>query len=344
MQFRRTPLPGVVYNTTMSRPDAALALSFLYGLQGKREARVASIAISGNSLGAAMFADAVFRFYQLGPIPNANTTLPVGLAAGGTLPPDSPMVKAALERIGENGEPLYKRGIRRLSDTAEVTALMRNSLAYVDDGLVSVVLSAPATQMARILDYAGTRELIAAKVRSTIICECPQDSAAMRKLLPDWPAPLVFCGRDTGEALRFPASSIEQDFSWTKAHPVVDFYRAFHPMPYDAPGQDLAAMHFAIRPNAGMFTIATGTIEVDDAGRMAFSESPQGKHKRISVDPEKRDALLASIKEIVTAKPVPPPARRRFTPEEIEKLRREREEEQRKREQQERKAAAKPTP
>src|SRR5262249_46663196 len=89
---------GIVYNTTMSRPDAALSLARLYGLEGKREARVASIGVTENSFGAAAFVDAVFRFYQLGQMPNANRTLPIGLATDKPHPPDSVMVKAVLER------------------------------------------------------------------------------------------------------------------------------------------------------------------------------------------------------------------------------------------------------
>lgn len=343
MQFRgRPPVTGVVYNTTLSRPGAALTLAFLYGLEGKRESRVASIAVTENSLGAAAFADAVFRFYQLGPLPNANRVLPIGLAADRPLPPDPAPVKAVFKRVDEKGEPLYKTGMRRVSDTAEVTALMRNSLAYFEDGWVAVVLSAPATYLARILDYAGTPDLIKAKVRTTIVSECKQDVAAMRRVLAEWPSPIVFCGRDVGEALPYPGACIEQDFAWTNAHPVVDFYRSAGPMPYDTQAQDLAAVLYAVRPGAGFFQISSGSIEVLDDGGMRFLESVEGKHQRMAVDLAKKDQILAVLREVVSAKPVPPQPRRRFTPEELEKLRKEREEELQKRELEERKAA-KPT-
>ena len=98
--------------------------------KGKREARVASIAITESGFAAAAFADAVSRVYQLGPPPNANRVLPVGLAADKPLPPDAPFIKAILDRVDDKGELAYKRAVRRVSDTAEVTALMRNSLAY----------------------------------------------------------------------------------------------------------------------------------------------------------------------------------------------------------------------
>src|SRR5688500_2833173 len=137
MQFGGPPpVVGIVYNTTMSRPDAALSLALLYGLEGKREARVASIAVTENGFGAAAFVDTVFRFYQLGPLPNANRTLPIGLAVDKPLPPDSAAVKAVLSRLDEKGEPAYKRGIRRITDTAEVTALIRNSFTYFPDSKV----------------------------------------------------------------------------------------------------------------------------------------------------------------------------------------------------------------
>lgn len=332
MQFRQPPIGGIIYNTTMSRPDAALSLALLYGLEGKRELRVASIAVTENSLGAAAFADAVFRFYQVGPVPNANRALPIGLAADKPLPPDSPMVKAALDKTNEKGEPLYRRALNRVSDSAEVTALMRNSLAYIHDGLVTVVLGAPATYLARMLDYAGTPDLVKAKVRSLVISECKQDAAAMRRLLAEWPSPITFCGREVGEALPYPGASIEQDFSWTQAHPVVDFYRAANTMPYDTPSQDLAAILQAGRPDAGLFQLSEpGTIEVSDDGSMRFTPGAGGKHKQMIVDPAKKETILTTLREVVSAKPVPPPPRRRFTPEDLEKLQKEREEEQKQR-------------
>lgn len=342
MQFRgRPPVPGIIYNTTMSRPDAALTLALLYGFEGKQEARVASIAVTENSLGAAAFADAVFRFYQLGPIPNSNRVLPIGLAADRPLPPDPPFIKAVLDRTDEKGDPVYRHAMRRVSDTAETSALMRNSLAYFEDGMISAVLSAPATYMARILGYAGSADLIRQKVRTTLVIERKQDVLAMRRMLADWPAPMVFCGKQIGASLLYPGAGMESDFAWTQAHPVVDFYRAYKSMPYDAPMQDPAAVLYAVRPDAGLFRLSgPGTIDVSDDGDMRFTPSASGKHHRLEVVPEKKDEIVETLREIVSAKPVPPPPRRRFTPEELEELRKQREEEQRKRELEERKKAA----
>jgi hypothetical protein len=195
------------------------------------------------------------------------------------------------------------------------------------------------------LDYAGTPDLIQSKVRVLIVSECRQDVTAMRRILAAWPTPLVFCGSEVGKALLYPGASIEQDFTWTKAHPVVDFYRGAKPMPYDTPSQDLAAILYAARPDAGLVLASeTGTLEVSDDGSLRFVASSAGKHKRISVDPAKKDTIIAALREVVSAKPVPPPQRRRFSPEELEKLRQQREEEQKKRELEEKKLATPPTP
>ena len=160
----------------------------------------------------------------------------------------------------------------------------------------------------------------------------------MKRLLAEWPTPVVFCGREIGDGLFYPGTAIEQDFAWTQAHPVVDYYRAAKKMPYDTPAQDLAAVYYAAKPDSGLLTLSdAGTLEVLDDGGLRFTAAPDGKHKRLILEPEKRNTLLTALREIVSAKPVPPPPRRRFTPEEIEKLRRQREEEQKKREAEEKK-------
>lgn len=345
MQFGAPALTGVVYNTTMSRPGAALSLCLLYGLEGKREARPASIAITESGFAAAAFADAVYRMYQLGPVANTNRVLPIGLAADKPLPADNAAFKAVIEKKDEKGQLVYARGVRRLPDTAEPSALMRNSLAYFPDGKAVAVLSAPATYMARMLAYAGTKELIQQKVQHLVICEGRQDVAACRRVLADWPTPVVFAGGDIGEALRFPAAALEKDFAWTVNHPVVDYWRAAVPVPVDEPALDMAAILYAVRPKTEGFSLSEpGTLEISDAGEFRFTPGSTGKHRRLTVDPAKRELIVATLRELVTAKPVPPPQRRRFTPEELDELRKKREEENLKRELEERKKAATPKP
>src|SRR5580698_9994160 len=117
-RFGGKPPMGVVYNTSMSRPDAALALAALYGFEIKHDSRMGSVCVVGAGLKTAIFCDMVGRMYMPGPERNGNQVLAVGLAAVNPLPQDSQMVQAALDRKNEKGEPLYAHSIEKLTDTS----------------------------------------------------------------------------------------------------------------------------------------------------------------------------------------------------------------------------------
>lgn len=306
-QFGQTKAPlGVIYCTSMTRPDAALALAMLNILDNKREARNGGVAVVGAGLGSAMFADTVNRFYQAGGRPlDSNRLLPVGLAADGDLPPDVPMVKAALARKNEKGEPAYFRTVRKLSDTSEVSAMLRNAITAQAEKNSVMILSAPATQLARSLALPGTRDLAAFRVKALLVVEATgaaQDGLALRKVLADWPSPVVLCGRELGEALTFPGAAIETGYAWAPTHPVADAYRAAQAMPYDAPGWDLAAMLYAAHPEH--FSLSEpGTIQVMEDGRCRFTANPEGQHRTLRVDEAKQAAIREAFVSYATAKP-----------------------------------------
>src|SRR5271154_6058208 len=127
---------GVIYITSMNRPDAALALAELYSFEGKRESRVGSVCVVGAGLNAAIFCDMTARIYQLGPLRNANQTLPVGLANVTPLPPDPPMVKLAVDRNDEKGESRYVHSVNKLSDTSLAEAVLRNGVIFNAEDVV----------------------------------------------------------------------------------------------------------------------------------------------------------------------------------------------------------------
>jgi hypothetical protein len=308
MQFNGKQPLGVVYNTTMDRPDAALTLALLYGFTGKREARIGSVCINGSGLSAAVFCDAVARFYSPGPPRNANQVLPTGLAAELPLPADPPMVKPAIERKNDKGEPQYPRTINKVSDTSLAEAVLRNGVIYNAEAVV--VLSAPATSLAKTLDLQGVKEIYKQRVRMLVVVDsgARQDAPALRRLLADWPTPIVFCGKEVGEALPFPAASIDKEFAWAPANPVTDAYRAYKPMPYDAPSWDLAAMLYAVHPDRGFFETDAGTLQVADDGSLKFAEG-SGNHKALRTDPARREKILQSLVETASAKPQAPQQR-----------------------------------
>jgi hypothetical protein len=302
------PPIGVVYNTSMSRPDAALALAALHILAIRRDARVGAVCVAGAGLGAAVFCDVVNRFYAPGNR-SSNSLLPVGLAAVPPLPPDPPMVRAPIARMREDGEQAYARSIHTVSDTSLAEAVLRNGVIMTAES--TVVLSAPATWLARSLDLAGAKAQYAQRVKRLVIVDNGQpqaDPAALRKIAAEWPGPIYLCAREVGEALPFPAAGVDRAFGWAAAHPLADAYRAFRPMPYDAPLWDLAAMYFIVHPSSPFFrTSEPGALTVSDSGTMSFAAG-EGPVRRIAVEPASRAAAIETFVELLSA--TPPPAGR----------------------------------
>jgi hypothetical protein len=294
---------GVVYMTSMSRPDAALALAELYGFQGKRESRIGSVCVTGAGFGAAQYCDIVSRFYSPGPPRNGNQALPVGLATPEPLPPDPPMVKAALAAS-------YERTVKKLSDTSVAEAVIRNGVIFNAEAVM--ILSAPATSLAKSLTLLGVTDLYKQRVKRLVIVDsgAKQDVAAMRKVLAEWPGPLFYCGKDVGEALPFPGERVK-DFGWAPAHPVADAYRAYREGAYDAPSYDLAAAHFAVHPDSKFFTTEAGTLAVGDDGSMKFTAGA-GKAQALRVEGSKKAEILEAFVTLAAAKPAAP--QQRFRP------------------------------
>jgi hypothetical protein len=308
----RGPAPapiGVVYNTSMSRPDAALALAAMYANATRGALRVCAVCVTGAGLETAIFCDVVNRFYVPG-ARSSNTALPIGLAAVSPMPADSPMVKAAAERKTSSGEPQYIRSIKTLTDTSQAEAVLRNGVTFSPQSVM--VLSAPPTFLAKSLDLLGAKDLYQARVKRLVIVEAGvrgQDAAAFRKLIGEWPAPIVYCPRTLGEQLPFLGANLDVMFGWAPAHPVVDAYRAYKPMPYDAPLHDLAAMHYAVKPDAGLFSLSDpGTLSIANDGTIAFTAGA-GNVRRLTLDAAKRAETLDALVAMAATQP-PPPAQR----------------------------------
>ena len=299
------PPLGVVFDSDMGTGiDDALALAMLFGFEGKNESRVISISISNSNLQAAAFCDAVARFYSeppggasLGAF--ARPAMPIGMALNARTSRDAPMLAA----------PRYPHAIEKLNDTADVAALIRNALSAQFDQNAVVVVTGPATNLAQVLQLPGAVELIAQKVQFLCVGadeNMKRDIAAARKLFAEWPTPIVAAGQEIGNALLFPGASIEKDFSWSPAHPIADAYRAFRPMPYDAPSTAMAAVLYAVRAKENFFKLSEpGTIGVQDDGRLKLTPSPEGKHRRLILDPAQSERIVRIYTEMASAKPVP---------------------------------------
>lgn len=329
MQFigQGKPSIGVVFDADLGNGiEDALALAMLYGFEGKSEARLISTSTTKSSLRAAAFCDALAKFYA-GPPPQPGAGFafqrpapPIGMADNGKIPEDTPVLKAVLEKKSPDGKPVYPQSIQKMNDTADPVALIRNAFTAQNDENCVVVLAGPATSLAKVLDYPGNIELIKRKVKFLAVAagsfpdgrpdfRIKTDLIAAKRLFADWPTPIVAAGAEVGAALPFPGSSIEKDFAWSPAHPIVDAYRAFHEMPYDAPAPSMAAMLYAVHPD-GYFKLSDpGTIGVLEDGRTKFTPSAEGKHRYLVIDPAQKEKIIQTYVEMASAKPTARPQR-----------------------------------
>lgn len=277
------PAPiGVVYDTSMSTPDAALALAALYAAQSRHETRVNGICVTGSGFDAAIFCDIVAHFYTgTTRAPNSNSALPIGFAADPPRPPNPAMVEPVVTRTRPDGEPQYTRTIQRVTDTAAPDALLRNAITFSLESVV--VLSAPATWLARSLALAGTAAQYTQRVKRIVVVEggdLERDASAAKALFAALPLPAISVGREIGQALNVPRDRIQDAFAWAAAHPVSDAIAAAGVL--DVPLLDVAALHYALHPDSDFFRVIGS---------------------RLSLEPSKRDACLAALLRFATSKP-----------------------------------------
>jgi hypothetical protein len=190
--------------------------------------------------------------------------------------------------------------------------VIRNGVIFSAEAVM--VLSARATYLAKTLDLEGVKDLYKQRVKMLVVVDSgeAQDVPAMRKVLAEFPSPIVFCGREVGEALQFPGASIDKEFAWAPAHPIVDAYHAWKPGAYDFPSYDLAAVLHAVHPDKGFFPLSdAGAIMVADDGRMKFVPGT-GKVRSLIADPAQKDKVLQTFVELASAKP--PAPQQRFRP------------------------------
>jgi hypothetical protein len=280
---------GIVFNTSMTRPDAALALAAMYVAASRRDARVDGVCVTGAGLDAAIFCDIVARFYTgQNRAPSSNNAIPIGFPAGAPVPPNPAMVASAIARTRDDGSPQYARSVTRPTDTAAPDAMLRNAISFSAEAVV--VLSAPATWLARSLALAGTVDQYKERVKRVVIVETAdieKDRPALESVLAALPVPVVRCGRDVGDALSVPRARLESALAWAPAHPVADALRASGESRVGL--QDLAAVYYALNPTSEWFSEKDGRLSVADASAAACA-----------------DGLIA----LATSRPAPPPGRR----------------------------------
>jgi inosine-uridine nucleoside N-ribohydrolase len=279
-----TPL-AVIFDTDMGNDvDDALALAMLHAFASREEVKVLAVTVSKDNPWAAEYVRLVNEYYGRG-------TIPVGIVHDGKTREDGLYVRQVCELHG-----------RHPGNTEDAVLLLRKTLAGEQDGAVTLIQVGFSTNLARLIESAPDQfsdlsgmELVKRKVRLLTVMagnfadpkpeyNVMTDIPAASKLFASWPTDIYFSGFEIGEAILFPASSIEHDFP--AGNPVAEAYRAYAKMPYDRPSWDLTTVLYDLRPDRGYFDISPpGDVLVSPDGATKFQSAAQGKRYFLKVNP-----------------------------------------------------------
>jgi hypothetical protein len=294
-----TPPVGVLFDGAFDRIGDLLGLAVLYGLETKSEARVVSISVNRPDFPASQFCDVVKRYYS--PFGFFGGGLPVGAAEGTQQP--LPVYAKLLAKTDEKGDPVHKAGLARFIDSADPATVMRNALTASQPHNSIVVASGSLASVGRLLSLRGSKLIIEDTVRHLVIAD-PKNVSDAQRVFAEWPTPIYLCGAEIGDAIRYPAASIENDFKGPKANPFADAYRAFGEMPYDAPTAPADAGLFAVRSTANLFKLSDpGTLRVSASGALELEPSASGKHRRLIFDETQKDNVVKALTQLASAPP-----------------------------------------
>ena len=298
----------IIFDTDMGNDiDDALALAMLHAFESRGEAKLLAVTITKDNRWAAPYVDVVNTFY-------GRPDIPVGVVHNGKTPESNPMIEGPSERKRADGSYVYPHRITDGRQAPEAVALLRRVLAGQPDGSVVIVQTGFSTNLARLLDSPADsasllsgRELAAKKVRLLVamagdyVSTKPEfnvetDVPSARKVFGEWPTPMVVSGFEVGEAMLFPATSIEHDFAYVPDHPVAEAYRLLMKMPYNRPTWDLTAALYAVWPDRGFFNLSPpGRITVLADGGTTFTPDPNGKQRYLIVTDAERPRTLETM-------------------------------------------------
>ncbi len=306
----------IIFDTDMGNDvDDALALSMLHAFESRGEAKILAVTITKNNRWAPPFVDLVNTFYGRGGIP-------IGLVRNGATKDDGKYTRPVAEKKRPGGGLLYPRRITPGSQVPDATLVLRKTLAAQPDGSVVIVQVGFSTNLARLLDSKpddssplGGRDLVKNKVRQIVLMagrfsdaeteyNIINDIPAAKKLFSEWPTPVVTSGFEVGLTAQLPAARIESDFRNIQNHPIPDAYRAYKKMPYNEPLWDPTAALYAVRPDAGYFSLSPpGKVAVDDTGRTTFTAAAGGSQRYLIVNDAQRARIIEGVAELISEPP-----------------------------------------
>lgn len=308
---------NVIFETDMGNDvDDALAIDMLYKYNKQKRINLMAVMLNKEGEFPPKYIDLLNTWY-------GQKRIPIGVSprADKSMVAGTNYTQVVCEKLDEKGKPLYKRSIKDYSKLLSAVKLYRKLLAKAEDASVTIVSVGFSTNLALLLDtkadeYSSLtgKELVAQKVKRLVTMaghiENPKyaeynvvnDVAACQRVFNEWPTPIYMSPFELGLQVRYPAQSIENDFTWTKHHPIVDSYKVYLKKIEDRPTWDLTAVLYAVDPQQFFNISPAGKIVVTDEGYTHYKQDAAGKHFYLFITPEQAKAILDYFVTMVTAK------------------------------------------
>ena len=292
--------------------DDAMALAVIHALADRGECELLAVTVTKDNRYAAPCTDLINTFY-------GRPDVPIGTVRDGMAPEDGKYIRH-LATATDDGELRYPHDLKSGADAPEAVGLLRKTLAGEPDGSVVLVQVGFSTNLSRLLDSKADehspldgKSLVKRKVNLLSImagaftaelaakrfCEynVKIDVPNARKVIHDWPTPVVFSGWEIGHAVQYPPRSIQDDYGYVEHHPIAHAYDLYRGRTNEQPTYDLTSVLYAVRPERDYFNLsAPGRVIVEDDGFVRFQPEENGPHRYLIATPQQvirtREALM----------------------------------------------------
>ena len=311
----------IIFDTDIGNDvDDGIALAMLHALQTRGVCELLAVTITKPDELAGPFVDAVNTFY-------GRPGIPIGFTHAGLT--NEPSKFLQLVTVKDGGHFRFPHTLLRSSDAPEATQLLRSILSRQPDNSVVLVQVGFFSNYAALLDTPGDTnspltgvELVKKKVKLLSVMagafqsignnkhfleyNVTSDIPSAKKLVAGWPTPIFWSGFEVGNAIRYPAQSIERDYGYVLHHPISESYCLYLPMPYDRQGWDPTATLYAVCPDYGYFNLSQpGQVSVENDGFTRFVPSKDGRDRFLVVN----ESQVERVKEALVQLASQPPAR-----------------------------------
>jgi len=304
-----TPPVHLILDTDIGNDvDDALALATIHALQSRKEVELLAVTITKDNRYAAPFVDLVNTFY-------GRPDIPIGVVHGGKTPEDATMLRIPAQRRNPDGSYVYAHTLEDGAQAPEAVELLKRILSAQPDYSVTIAQIGFSTNLARLLQSPGGRDLVRQKVKALYLMagnfarpepefNVYKDPEAAKTLFAQWPTPMVFSPFEVGSVITFPYESIEKDFGYVAHHPIAEAYHLYLPKPADRPNWDTTAVIEAIRPDRGYFELSPpGNVTVGPRNSTLFTPDPKGRCRYLIVKPEQVERVRQFMADVASQPP-----------------------------------------